>query len=385
MRIGLVSAAYPPDLDGIGDYTWWMARTLAISDHVESPVIVFTRDGSDHKASQGVKVSKFFDPHRAKTFFRLSASVEREDSDHERPLDWLVLQYNPFSWGRRGYCPSVPSTLRRFRQSGSTTRLAVMFHETTIPKWPWRFSLMFTWQYPIFRNVCRVADMAFVSTTRWIPQVRRAAKGLPIHHLPVGSNIPLRDVSRDEARMKLGIEPDAIVLGVFGGAHISRRLDWIAATVAEAKRTQPGRRIALLYIGPEGGAMRRALGDSDLIDCGALLPEEVGCRVRALDAAISPFLDGVSTRRGSVMAFLQHGIPIATNQSLWTDELFRKATPPGILVSSARSAVAFAAETAGWLDRRLTGKVPDFEVTDFFDRNLTWRIIADIMVGHLWR
>lgn len=185
--------------------------------------------------------------------------------------------------------------------------------------------------------------------------------------------------------MKLGIERDAIVLGVFGGTHISRRLDWIAATVAESKRTHPGRRTALLYIGPEGGAMRRALGDSDLIDCGPLPPEEVGCRVRALDAAISPFLDGVSTRRGSVMAFLQHGIPIATNQSLWTDELFRQATPPGILVSSARSAMAFAAETAGWLDRLQTGKVPDLEVTNFYDRNLNWRIIADTMMRHLWQ
>ena len=385
MRLGLVSAAYPPDLDGIGDYTWWMARALAISDDVEKPVVVFTRDGSDHKASPGVKVSEFFNPQRAKTVSRLLASLEREDRDEERPLDWLVLQYNPFSWGRRGYCPWVPSTLRRLRQSGSATRLAVMFHETTIPKWPWRFSLMFAWQYPIFRNVCRIADMAFVSTTRWIPQVRRAATGLPIHHLPVGSNIPLCNVSRDEARMKLGIERDATVLGVFGGAHISRRLDWIAATVAEAKRTHPGRRTALLYIGPEGRAMRRALGDSDLIDCGALPPEEVGCRLRALDAAISPFLDGVSTRRGSVMAFLQHGIPIATNQSSWTDELFRQATPPGLLVSSARSAMAFAAETAGWLDRLQTGKVPDLQVSNFYDQNFNWRIIADTMMRHLWR
>ena len=28
-KITLSSAAYPPDLDGIGDYTWWLAGALA--------------------------------------------------------------------------------------------------------------------------------------------------------------------------------------------------------------------------------------------------------------------------------------------------------------------------------------------------------------------
>ena len=200
MRLGLISAAYPPDLDGIGDYTWWMARTLAEHRDVEVPVVVFTRVGSDHKESPGVKISRFFDPKHPETFSRLPSIVEEDCGNPERRLDWLILQYNPFSWGRRGYCPRVPSTLQRLRRESGTTRLAVMFHETTMPKWPWRFLLMFSWQYPIFRNVCRIAEVAFVSTMRWTPQVRRVAPGLPIRHLPVGANITLRDVSRDEAR-----------------------------------------------------------------------------------------------------------------------------------------------------------------------------------------
>ncbi len=383
MRLGLISAAYPPDLDGIGDYTWWMARTLAEREDVKAPVVVFTRVGDNHKQSAGVEISRFFDFNRPETFSRLRSIVESGYNNPEQRLAWLVLQYNPFSWGRRGYCPRVPSTLHRLREGCSRIRLAVMFHETTVPKWPWRFLLMFTWQYPIFRKVCRTADVAFISTARWTPHIRRTAPSLPIHHLPVGSNIPLCNVSRNAARMELGIDPDTLVLGVFGSAHISRQLDWIAATFVEAKRRHPWRRTMLLYVGPEGSAMRHALGDAEMVDCGALPAEEVGNRLLAMDAAISPFLDGISTRRGSVMALLQHGIPVATTQLSWTDELFRTALPTGMLVSSAASAKTFAEEAVTWIDHLPSGGVPDPGAKRFFERNFSWHGIADTMMRHL--
>ena len=129
--------------------------------------------------------------------------------------------------------------------------------------------------------------------------------------------------------------------------------------------------------------MRRALAHADMVDCGALPAEEVGDRLRAVDAAISPFHDGISTRRGSVIALLQHGIPIATTKASWSDEVFRKTTPEGLLVSSATSAEAFAAEAVDWLDRLPAGRVPDPEVTDFHDRNFSWEDIAGTMLTHL--
>lgn len=377
MRLGLVCAAYPPDLDGIGDYTWWMARTLAVREDVEKPVKVFTRIGSDHVSSVGVELVRFFDPRHPASFSSLL------DASAEIRNNWLVLQYNPFSWGVRGYCPWVPSTLRKLRERNDGTRLAVMFHETAVPKWPLGCAVMFAWQYPILGSMCRLADVAFVSTTRWTAQVQRAARRLPVHHLPVGSNVPLCDVSREEARAKLGIDRDWLVLGVFGGANIGRRLDWIAAVLAEVRRRRGGRTTTLLYVGPDGEAMRRALGIADLIDCGALPATEVGVRLRAMDAAISPFLDGISTRRGSVIALLQHGIPIATNQDSLTDELFRAAALKGLLVSTAKSSDTFAAETADWLERLPIAGVPDPELTSFHDRVFAWQAIADTMVRYL--
>lgn len=382
MRLALVSAAYPPDLDGIGDYTWWLARTLAEHRDMER-VVVFTREGRDHGQSPGVEVSPFFDPNQPGTFSKLTTAIENEFTKKEQQLDWLILQYNPFSWGRRGFCPRVPPTLRLLRQTKNAPRLAVMFHETTTPKWPWRFLLMFAYQHPFFKAVCSLADIAFVSTTRWMPQIQRAAPKLPMHHLPVGSNISLRDVSKGEARRKLGIDKETLVLGVFGGAHISRRLDWIAATIAEAQRRHPARRTLLLYVGAEGEAMRQALGHEDMVDCGALPGDEVGVRLRAMDAAISPFVDGVSTRRGSVMALLQHGVPVATTQASWTDDVFRNSALNGLLLSSANSMQSFATETVNWLDRLPVSHEPNTALTEFYRDHFSWQGITQTMLSHL--
>jgi len=41
-----------------------------------------------------------------------------------------------------------------------------------------------------------------------------------------------------------------------------------------------------------------------------------------MDLFLSPFSDGVSTRRGSVMAALQHGVPVASTIGIWSDRLF---------------------------------------------------------------
>jgi len=372
MRIGLISGAYPPDFDGIGDYTWWLAQTLALRSGVDCPVRVFTSGGTERPVDPGVEVYPIFDSPRPASFrelLRCPAITE---------LDWLVLQYNPFSFGPRGYCPWVPETLALLQKSRNGPRIAVMFHETVVPRWPWKFAVMYCWQQPIFRAVCRVADVAFVSTERWIPQVQRIAPQLPVRHLPVGSNIPLCRVSREEARERLGIEQGALVLGVFGGAHISRRLGWIAATVREVRKRNTERPTLLLYVGADGRAVQAACPEANIIDSGPVPGMEVGLRLRAMDAMVSPFLDGISTRRGSVIAALQHGVPVASTRSSWTDRVFLAMTPIPLLLSVANSATRFAIEVSGWLER-LRG-IPQMEVQSevcqFHGQHFLWSAIS---------
>ena len=108
MRIGLLSAAFPPDKDGIGDYTFRLARELSGGGN---KVTVLTSIGNERLECPGVDVVPFYDPARPASIRGLAERLSKH-----APLEWLVVQYNPFGFGPRGFCPSLPVALHRAKK-----------------------------------------------------------------------------------------------------------------------------------------------------------------------------------------------------------------------------------------------------------------------------
>lgn len=372
MKIAPICAAYPPNLDGIGDYTWWLAGALA----KQSPVSVFTRTG-DHLPMEGVEIVPIFDPANLETIQLLPDALAA--SGLGKRGDCLVFQYNPFSWGKRGYCPAVPRALREVKRRLPEAKLAIMFHETTVPRWPWRFTIMRRWQRPIFRALCHLSDISFASSERYLQQIERIGAAAPIHHLPVGSNLAASTLSCEEARRELQLAEDGIFVGAFGSAHESRLLDWIASAFRAIQARYP--KAKLLYVGPHGESISRALGGrEDLIDLGIQPAERAGVCISAMDLLLAPFNDGISTRRGSAIAAFQNGVPVASTTTKWTDTLFTKKPLRSVLLSSAENGAGFARETTAWaafLDEPQARKAFRDEVRTFHDENFAWSAIAD--------
>ena len=376
MKYGLVSAAYPPELDGIGDYTWWMAETLGAQNDIR----VFTRKGLESRV-RNVKVVSFFDESKANSFASLMRHVKIW-SEMEDETCWLILQYNPFSWGRRGFCPLVPYTLRAIKRLPKAPNIAVMFHETHVPRWPWKFMLMQIWQKPLFRQMCRVADIAFSSTEKYARQVHSVNPTLQCRALGVGSNVSLCELSQVNARAVLGIPREILVLGVFGSAHISRRLDWIAQTLRAAREKRG--EVILLYVGGHGQSVLAVCGSNGLIDAGIQDEMRVGLYLRAMDLILAPFSDGISSRRGSIMASLQHGIPVASTLHEESDQVFQGKVPANLLLSKARSIHGFATDVSRWLsDCSWKPRVPCEELASFYERHFSWGRIAGAMTTDL--
>jgi glycosyltransferase involved in cell wall biosynthesis len=343
MKVSLLAGGYPPDLDGIGDYTFFLAQALAARTDIAKPVTVYTRKG-EHEHTPGVRVSPFFEFARPSSIRELLPLVAQESPD------WLVLQYNPFCWGARGFCPALPPTLRHIKSLPHGPKLAVMFHETTVPKWPWRFAILYAWQRPILRAVARQADAVFVSTKRWIPELQSAGSRVPATLLPVGSNIPRSNLSREEARSRLGIGDECLVLGIFGGAHPSRLLDWIAEAARAVQLKHKD--LLVLHVGPEGDVMNFAMLGLPFRTLGPKPAAEAADALRSMDCLVSPFIDGVSTRRSSVMAALNNGLPVATTRRDWTDDYFLHVSPEVLLASSARDSGGFTKDFVQWLRSR---------------------------------
>ena len=369
MRIALLSGAFPPQFDGIGDHTWWLSQALAEQGH---SVTVFTSFPSDRPEPAHVQVLPCFEAAKPQTIKAILPLLEKGDG-----FDWLIVQYNPFSFGNRGYAPGLITALRSVR-----IPIACIFHETfAIPLWPpWQHIVMRLWQYPQFVSLVRIGRCHFVATERWLAQVRQWANGSSIL-LPVGANLPLCTLTKSEARKRLGLNPDALILGVFGFAHQSKRTEWIggAARRIHARFSQT----EVLSIGQVGQWVRGACGETPVHDHGFLPGPEVSLRLRAMDLFLAPLKDGISGRRGSIVAALQHGLPICSTVRNYTDTFLKNFASPAFSLVPHDNQELFSEEALRMAEKAL--QQPNFghELKEFHDRHFAWPVIAEQMATGL--
>ena len=328
MKLHIISAALPPKLDGIGDYTAHLAAELARS----GDVTVLT-GMPDPAPIPGVRVETAFSADDPRSVWQLVDRIA-----HDKP-DWVLLQYNPFSYGRRGLNLHLPRVMRHIEQVSPGTRFALMVHEPFVPIISPQFAVMATWQRWQLWSLGQCADQVFFSIDPWAKRFQKWFPRTPVSHLPVGSNIPLVSIEKSEARARLGISDNTLVLGLFGTASSGRLLDRIqdAATALQ----QAGHTVQLLYIGPHKDQICAALPGLDIIADGPASPEEVSRRFAAMDIYLAAYIDGVSTRRGAFMAALQHGIATVGTRGPLTDALLLREDGQAFLLADVNTPEQF--------------------------------------------
>jgi glycosyltransferase involved in cell wall biosynthesis len=306
-RIAIVATVLPPRLDGIGDHTHRLAAAMA--EHAD--VSVFTTRGFTPDAIAGVTTRQCFaiEPRRE------VADLAPVLSDYAP--DWVILQYNPFCFGKRGLNPYLPALLGRIKKSSPGLKLAVMVHEMWMPAATLRYAVMSLYQRWQLREIAAVADLTLFSTGPWFLDYRRKHPERACGNMPVGSNLDLADADRNEVRGRLKIGSDTIVVGTFGGSHPSRLVGHVGA--AARRLRECGRDVRILSIGSAGADLKSRAEGIEVIDLGPLDAPSVSQTMRAVDIYCSPFIDGVSCRRGSFFAGLQHGLPTVTTTAYHTE------------------------------------------------------------------
>ncbi len=300
MRIDLLFPALPPAYDGIGDHTAHLGAALAPRHDVR----ILTAS-PDADPVPGCRVTPAFD-----LASRAGIQALAEPLASDVP-DWLVLQYNPFSYGRWGLNLSLPRTISALRTAHPQMRVALMVHEPFVPVENWRFALFTTWQRWQLWALGSAADAIFFSIEPWVDRFRAWFPNTPLHHLPVGSNIDRTPAHRTADRTQLGLQSSDIVCGLFGSAHESRDFDLVRT--AMLRLLDEGLPVRVLHVGTGGDQIRDSLGpDVPLVAVGPQPAPLVSRYLSAMDLYLAPFRKGLSARRGSVMAALQHARPVVT-------------------------------------------------------------------------
>jgi glycosyltransferase involved in cell wall biosynthesis len=288
--------------------------------------------------------------------------------------DWILLEYNPFRWGHAGFAPGLVRDAVTLR-GRSRAMLAIMIHEAWIDMAGAKSTLVGLWQRTQLRTLLRLADRIMTSTEALAEEI--GGDAVP---LPVASNITPVEVAPAAARNLLGID-DRLVVTLFGRAHPSRALDHAQTAIAALARVHGPARLIVLNLGADAPPVEVPAG-VEVRNPGPRAQSEVSLHLSAADLVLLPFVDGVSTRRSTLMAALAHGRAVLGLQGRNTDAVLADAhdalvlTPAGDRAAFARRAVELAADP-----QRLQriGAAGHRLYAERFDWPVLARVLADVL------
>ncbi len=313
MRIGQITGEYPPMQGGVGAFTQELARALTALGH---ELFVFT----DHRA-QCLDAPALDEPAHvtadARSWGWGTLSRIRRWAQAQA-LDIVNIQYQAAAFQMAAFIHILPMRL-------DNTRVVTTFHDLLVP---YLFPKAGPLRYQAVLTLARSSDGVIV-TNRGDEQRLCNEKSIArLRHIPIGSNIRPSlppDYNRTVWRAALGFQPEDIVIGYFGFLNASKGVD----TLLQALRIVRNNRLPakLLMIGGRTGTSDPAniiyareiealVEDLNLIDhirwTGFVDNTAVSGHLTACDMVALPFRDGVSFRRGSLMAALAHGCAIIT-------------------------------------------------------------------------
>jgi glycosyltransferase involved in cell wall biosynthesis len=109
------------------------------------------------------------------------------------------------------------------------------------------------------------------------------------------------------------------VVAVFGTVHPTRMTSHVERAVLELK--ERGHRVVVFNLGADVPPLAGLEGHVPVRAPGRLEPPELASWLAASDLFLIPLSDGVSTRRTTLMAALQHGLPVVGTRGPLTDTM----------------------------------------------------------------
>lgn len=309
MRIGLITGEYPPMQGGVGAFTREIAREMVRQDH---EVHVLTRKGAA-PSNDGVIVSATI----GKTWGWHTLSVAA-DWARRAKLELVNIQFQTAAYDMHPSVHFLPSYFRHMP-------VIVTFHDLRVPYLFPKAGAIRSW----IVKYLATSSSAVIATDRADAAVLAEQWGInKVCWVPIGSNIrttPPDSYDRTQWRSRLGIGKNDLLISYFGFLNESKGA--VTLINALAHLVNHGVSAHVIMIGGRAGAsdptdfaygqqVDAAIAAADLGDrvhwSGFVEDDQVSAHFYASDVTALPYNDGVSLRRGTLMAALAHQRAIVT-------------------------------------------------------------------------
>jgi len=358
MKLAILTRSVSPFPCGIGDHTVNLARALR-----EKAVKVEVIAGRGEPNDTTTIVPDRWD--KARLAFLLE-ELEKTDVDH------VVMQFTPLLFDNGQTDREALSNF--WTQCSRKWKTSLLVHETYFRIW-WhpRSWIKGSLEKALLRKMVEQAHFVFTASQPLLEEIRHwGSKTSRKSQLPIGSNFPFVEVQRAKARSQLTISSDEVVLVLFGGGN---SLKWMTPHVhaTDALLHAEGVKASWLLLGGIPDSWFRF--KLPVVCPGRLSAEELSLRLQASDVFLMPHYAGLCAKRGTLMAAMQHGLPVIGTETPMTDAIWK--TLHGVILHPRRDSSGFS-QSALDLSRDEKHRLSMGHTNqDFFNRFFTWPVIAD--------
>jgi glycosyltransferase involved in cell wall biosynthesis len=284
----------------------------------------------------------------------------------------MVVQYNPFSWGRWGVAPDLMLALAMLRLRRTNVRIVLAIHEGYMPIRNLRWLLMGAWQRAQVRVLLGLAHGAVATAGYLDTELSRGWPRRAISHVPVGSNLPDERESRAVARATAGYE-GRLVIATFSSGHVSHLHTHVAGAAAAVARSSP-QPVILLLLGSNNVLSFDVPAVERIVVPGYLDERELARALSTADLFLGPFADGATTHRTTLMAALQHGVAVVTTASDRTEAMLMDGD--ALAFAAADDPDGFAAEAVRVGVDPTVRKQHALAGRSLYDRHFSWPVVC---------
>jgi glycosyltransferase involved in cell wall biosynthesis len=313
----IITGEYPPQAGGVSHYTHQVVQALARNGEEVNVWVPRSKDQTRTSADPALAIHELESHFRIRDLRRMSKHMKDSDANTR-----VLIQYVPQAFGFKSlnifFCLWVAAQSRMSPW--------IMFHEVAYPisiSQPAKHNLLGIVHRLMAVILKNSAKRILISTSAWEPLI-----GPRCEWLPVPSTIAPDTEEAETSSIRRHYGKSGLLMGHFGtfNERITALLDGAIPLVLEQSALT---NVLLMGSGSKEYAARLTSANpkrsSRIYGTGPLPARSISRHLSACDLLLQPFVDGVTTRRTSVMAGLSHGCAVVSNAGHLTEKFWRSA------------------------------------------------------------
>lgn len=315
MKILFITNNFPPLVDGVGDYTYNIAKQFVKHNH---KVYIICRNNPQINTDvQGMTILPIIDEWNYNCHKSIIKFIK------EKTIEVVSLQYVPHGFQSKGLPFPIIKLTKEIKRNN--TKLFTFFHEVSVEKEKKNIkrTLLSMLMQHISKKIIENSEYVATSIEYYKNMMLKLVpnkKEIPL--IPIASNIPETKLSKEELlSLKKELAPNAeTIISFFGIRNIQTSIN----TISELK--EYGYKLKVLLIGKTSKHLPSNL-PADTIKTGTLNINEIDQYLKISDIFILPENNdsGCSFKSGSLAAGLRNNLPIITTKGkLTSKELYNQ-------------------------------------------------------------